>query len=203
MSVIRRVLAGAVVAVMLTCGAAAWAADPPTHPVLSDLRVRLECVSSGSYVIWRMDLDVTGDGTAELLLTTVDRNARLWLIYSWVDPRHVKYLGQVGFMATEFQLTRDPVRLVAPYFVDGREGLATYQIDSSGVTRLSTKLYSDPDQPGYDFAAWRKKVGLKLLAADLEALETNPSPEWVDELAGWPAKPVPGIGGLMSVRVVK
>ena len=188
---------------MLLFGGTAWSAGRPKGSILSDLWSRLECVSSESYVIWRMDLDVTGDGTAELLLTTAGRHARLWMIYSWVGPSQVKWLGEVGFMGTEFQLTSQPVRLVAPYFVDGREGLATYQIGSSGVRRLSFKLYGDRSLPGYDFAAWRKKVGLKQLAASLKELETDPSPEWVDELAGWPAKPVPGVGGLMSVRVVK
>jgi hypothetical protein len=182
-------------------GGGAWANGSTEDSLLQDLSRRMQVGPAPSYYILRLDLDVTGDGQRELLLAVASRHAQLWQVYGWAGEKQVRHIGRVPFAYGAFLLTTDPTSLVGTYYLDAdRIGFATYQIDASGVQRLSLRDAMDPGVPKYDFAAWRKKVGLKVPGADLEDLRASPTPEWRDHLTG---EPVAGLGGLLDVTVVQ
>ena len=193
--------AGAV-AVATVCSAMGWAALLERSSILGDLAVRMELLGSEDYRILRLDLDVTGDGLAELLLAVASRHAQRWQVYAWRSESKVAWLGEVPFAYHAFLLTGDPVTLVGTYSLTetGGSGIATYRIDSSGVRRLSLKAIDDPSTPSYDFGAWREAVKLRVAAAPLSALAEDPKPRWTDQMTG---VPISELGGLRGIRVVE
>lgn len=170
-------------------------------PLLNGFLDRNDVIPGEQTTVLRLDIDVTGDGQPELLLALASRHRQAWSAYSWTGVNQLKYLGEVGFPYWGFLLEADPTRLVAAYELEsGQPGVATYEVDASGIRLLSLDDGSDPDAPIPDFSAWQKEVNLRVPGASLGDVLQDPSPEWLDQLD--PShKPVAGIGGLLELSV--
>jgi len=185
---------------LLACGGTEVGA---AEPLIEHFEVHAEASSALGDRLLRMDLDVTGDGQAELLLAAASSREQGWHVYSWQGKKDLHYLGSVDFSYLMFLVTPPPVRLVGTYELGGgRRGVATYQIDTSGIHMISLDDGTDPEATPYspwDFAEWRKKSNLKVRAVDMAEAEQTASPVWTDQFTG---QPVTGLGGLLDLTVV-
>lgn len=192
--------------VIVALSTVALFANPWTEeavPLLSDFGTRNQLMPGQACRILRIDIDVTGDGRPELLLAKAERLGQLWSVYEQAGDQRYRLLGEVGFPYWAFMLKEKPTVLVAPYsFDDGTSAIATYQIDSGGIRRLSLEATTTPGSLVHeDFVAWRKKTGLRVAATSLDDVETDPSPRWEDELGGRGER-IEGIGGLLGLTVL-
>jgi hypothetical protein len=185
---------------LLACGGTEVGA---AEPLIEHFEVHAEASSALGDRLLRMDLDVTGDGQTELLLAAAGSSEEHWLVYSWQGEKDLHYLGSVDFSYLMFLLTPPPVTLVGTYELGGgRRGVATYQIDTSGIHMISLDDGTDPEATRHsfwDFAEWRQRSNLKVPAVDLAEAERKVQPMWTDQFTG---QPVTGLGGLLDVTAV-
>jgi hypothetical protein len=153
------------------------------------------------YRVLRIDLDITGDGVAELLLAKTLPSGRSgeqeWFVYSKVGDTQYRLLGVMDFSFQLFRLSEDSKLIV---YDPGLGVLVAYRVDSAGFHEESRR--SDVAAGGEEweaFGSWRKAVKLKVLSVEVKDLETSADPKWTDLLNN---QVISGVGNLAGLVVV-
>ena len=155
--------------------------------------------------VMRIDLDVTGDGTPELLLANSQAggNSGLdgWYVYSPSELEgEYRFLGQIGFSYRRFRVSGDASRILVWYTrSDTGSSLVTFRATSTGFVEVSRRAVTSADDERALCDAWREKVGLEVLSVDVRGL-AEADPEWIDLLTGVGVR---GIGNLHGLLVVE
>lgn len=156
--------------------------------------------------VFRIDLDLTGDGAPEVLLcnTSMAGTSGLqgWFVYSKVGDGQYRFIGDIEFSYLLFRLSADGSKLMAYDKTEvGKGTIVTYRVDATGFHEESRKegvIVGSDDWR--QFEEWRKAVVLKVLATEFSDLLNNPSPTWTDILSKEPASGVPSIQGAVIVE---
>lgn len=164
-----------------------------------------EVVSESPGSVLRMDLDVTGDGQAEVFLANSQKTGtsgvQEWHIYSKIGEGRYKLLGVLAFSYQLFLLKKDGPDLVAYYQDAGPMGsIVTYRVSESGFRQESTEGNVAAGTYVSAFASWRQEVGLKVLAAGLNDLSGTLPPNWRDLLSNEAASGVTSLEDLVVVE---
>ena len=166
----------------------------------SDIAATLPCS------VMRLDLDLTGDGSPELLLSnsqgTGNSGTEEWYIYTPIGNGQYNFLGTVNFSHLGFQVTTDsPPRVIAYYRVGpGKAEIDTFNVDSKGVHLLSKQTGLTDGGPEFAaFAAWRRQVKLRVLNSNLGTLASNAQSPWTDLFTGAKVSDA-GLTGLSVVQ---
>lgn len=176
--------------------------------LMEHFRKKAEILPGVTYDVFRLDLDVTGDGVPELFLahsgSAGTSGTEEWFAYQRAPDGRYRLLDTLAFSYLGFELTGDPLRFVA-YYKGGEVGtgaLATYRVDASGFQEESRRDGVPAGGTEWrDFDVWRKQVHLKVLAIDLRELETSADPVWTDLLNK--NETVPGVSSLTGLVVVE
>lgn len=155
--------------------------------------------------VFRIEIDVTGDGVPEVLLanTTLAGTSGLqgWHVYSKAGDGRYRYLGVGEFSYLLFKLTDDGSKLMAYYKSDvGKGTIIAYRIDAAGFHELERQdgVVAESDD-WKQFGVWRTRVGLKVLAAEFSEVLGSASPAWIDVISKAPAN-APSIYGAIVVE---
>jgi hypothetical protein len=155
--------------------------------------------------VFRIDLDVTGDGVPELLLANTalagTSGVQGWHVYSKTADERYRYLGVGEFSYLLFRLAADGSGLMAYYKSEiGKGAIVTYRVDATGFHEVSRQegVVAGSDE-WKQFEEWRTQVGLKVLAAQFSDVLGNASPAWTDVIGREPAN-APSIFGAIMVE---
>lgn len=152
------------------------------------------------YQVLRMDLDLTGDATAEMLLSRVLPDGRSgeqeWFIYTRVGEGQYRLLGILDFSYLMFRMGGEQ-RLIL--YDRGLGVLVTYRGDSTGLHEEARQTGVVAGGPEWDaFRAWRETSHLRVLSVAIGDLLANSDPTWTDLLSN---EVVPGVGRLEATVV--
>jgi hypothetical protein len=192
---------GAFGTVLLGLWLAGFAGDETREtPLLGHFLYRAQVVADETTTVRRLDVDITGDGVAELFLATSQRLPQ-WFIYQKTGDKTYRFLGSLSFMANYFRVDQNPLRVTISL------------PDSAGVWKTAILRYRQGDPPleecvprgsmecrdtGEDFAKWRKRLGFRQAYARLTDVESTDNPEWVERET---LDPLPSLGGLRRLLV--
>jgi hypothetical protein len=159
-----------------------------------------EILPGEPYQVLRMDLDLTGDGVPEMLLSKALSDGRSgeqeWLIYAKAGEGQYRMLGILDFSFQTFRFTEQQKLLV---YDKGLGVLATYRLDATGPHEESRQAGVAAGGPEWAaFKSWREAAHLKVLSADLQDLSTSADPRWTDLITN---DVVPGVGRLEGTVV--
>jgi len=183
--------------------------------LLDDFWERSQMSNLPGSMVWRVDLDLDGDGQPEILLSnqeTAGKHGDLeWVVYSRIRNSQYRFVGQLNFSVRAFRVLRDPARVEALWFDDEHERaaghtvrhghLATYLVTPTHIALNSTARFEEADIETElaQMDAWRKAVALLVLGARLDKNGTLVNPSWNDLETGKPAAGVRGLEGLVVV----
>lgn len=169
---------------------------PPQITLIDDFTVRSEVLPGLSYNVLRIDLDVTGDATPEVLLahsrSQGTSGIQEWFVYSEVGAGKYKLLAVVGFSYLTFRIDGqgDTQRLLAYYRGQdhGVGAIVTYRVDTTGFHEESrTEQAVAGGAEWSEFETWRREAGVKVLSAELERIRGDQA-VWTDILTTEPAQ---------------
>jgi hypothetical protein len=108
-------------------------------------------------------------------------------------------VGEVEFNHVMFRVDRDPTRIVMFFTTGGEPKTVIQRFDGTGFVDCVPRESRVRKDTGEDFAAWRKRVALQILATDRDNLRTT-NPEWRDVLN---PGATPKVGSLLDLKVVE
>jgi hypothetical protein len=147
--------------------------------------------------VFRMELDVTGDGKTELFLGTTwgaSRRGVPWVVYT-IEAGRYRPLGSIEFSYESFYYPASGSTLFGPRGGGPGTGgdFAYYHIGADGIWEITDTVFGTPEADLVKLDAWRKKGRPPVYVAKLEDLRTSPSPEWRDSVT---RKVEPSLGKL-------
>lgn len=161
-----------------------------------DLSVIQHFLHEGRYMqvpdekIYRMELDVTGDGQPELFLSldqTLGNGGQEWLVYSpRPDGTTLDYLGYMGFHPGGFSFDPETREFKVWGRISGSEGFVmTYQIDASGIHELgrseTTRSQEEEGEAARQhFDEGRAKTKVRVLWTELGSALEKQETTWRD-----------------------
>lgn len=188
---------------LVACGLASAA----EKEVLAHFQSTTQLMAYPGFPVLRIDLDLTGDGTKELLLGFGRRSQR-WVIYSRVATGQFRMLGTLSFSHSAFRLSQPqngpPVLVVFEGTQDeaGFGQTVEYRVAPEGIAEVS-RGSTVPAFGADDFAKWRSESGVKVLWIDSEVLfpldleddAPTPAQVWKDWATGGEVavEPVQGV----------
>lgn len=157
--------------------------------------------------VFRMDLDVTGDGVPEIFVGAPGGHAVSWVVYT-LDASSGKYRELPVELPADAPADYDAHRVAFSYdafyfaranslfsvFVrggPGQGGWTHYRVTSAGFAEL-TEAY-DTDGEERNATAWIASGRPPLYWATLEDLRNSPTPVWKNYKTN---EPQPGVGNL-------
>ncbi len=199
----RRGFVAIAVAMALSCSRAAPANGQQVEvPLLEHFEEKSQMLPDEPYRVLRIDLDVTGDGAAELLLAKTLPGGRSgeqeWFVYTGAGDARYRLLGVLDFSFLLFRANAESGLVV---YDAGLGVLVTYRVDSAGFheeSRRSDIAIGGPEWEAFD--SWRKEVRLKVLSAEISDLETNADPKWTDVLKN---EVIPGVGNFVGLTIAQ
>jgi len=184
-------------------------------PLLDDFAARSQLSGNPAVAVWRMDLDLDGDGQAEILLsnreTLTKHGEAEWEVYKYVSGSQYRFIGSLDFSHIAFQILQNPARVEALWFDDSHDrdasghtvrsaDLATYLVAPTGITLSSTTVLQEADieSKKTQMDAWRNTAKLRVLIAVTDTNGNFESPTWNDSATG---KPATGVSSLAELVV--
>jgi hypothetical protein len=181
----RILLMSAVLALLPACS---WAGG---IPMLDDFVSMLGTPLNGR--VYRMDLDVTGDGTPEIFLGSAGGHAMTWVVYTF-DSTSGKYRQVPVKVRSDAPADYDATQVVFNYesfyysatqslfsafirVAANQGGWRRYEVSSGRFNELAQPY--DPQVEETNGALWRDRRP-PLYSASLADLRTSTSPVWKD-----------------------
>lgn len=138
--------------------------------------------------IYRMELDVTGDGVPELFLSSEESKGvggQEWCVYSpRPDTNSYHYLGRIVFHVYGFRYEEETGEFFVWMRYSGSEGnVVSYRTDASGIhgIRSSPRLvYGSPEheQEWEKFTKWRQETTIEIMYTEFASLFRKGSVSW-------------------------
>jgi hypothetical protein len=189
---------GWLIAVVLAFGCSNNVAKSAEVQLLDDFIQRSEIVPGESFDILRMNIDVNGDGTPELLLAkspTVGRSKEQeWFVYTATGNQQYRFFGILDCSFLLFRVTGGRLILYAADIA----AVVEYSVGADGFHEVSRVPMTNVDAESALFKTWRTSSNLVVLSADLAALNTATDPRWVNLLTH---EAMPGVGRLTGTVV--
>jgi hypothetical protein len=199
---LRRGFAAIALTMAIGCSRAAPAIGQEVQvPLLKHFEEKSQMLPDEPYRVLRIDLDITGDGVAELLLAKTLPNGgsgeQEWFVYSKIEDTRYRLLAVMDF---SFRLFRMSEKSKLVLYDRGLGVLVAYRVDGAGFHEESRR--SDVAAGGQEweaFDSWRRAARLKVLSVEVKDLETNADPKWTDLLNN---EVISGVGNLAGLVVV-
>jgi hypothetical protein len=146
--------------------------------------------------VYRMELEVTGDGKPELFLGTWGggQNGLRWVVYTPQADGRYRPLGVIYFAYSDFYYSASSSTIFAPVHVGAGTGpaFAYYHIGADGIWEI-TEPFGKPMADLKKLEAWQKRGRPPVYVDTLMDLKTSETPQWKDADT---KKTVPSIGKL-------
>jgi hypothetical protein len=135
--------------------------------------------------VFRMELDVTGDGKPELFLGTtlgIGRTGMPWAVYSPRADGRYRPLGVIYFHYTDFYYSSNSSFLCSLIHVtdSGGPAFVYYHIGSDGIREITDEPFRGPAEPLAKLNAWQKVGRPPVYVDTLIDLQTSAVPQWKD-----------------------
>ena len=134
--------------------------------------------------IYRMELDVTGDGKPELFLGTTweaGRRGLLWAVYSPQPDGTYRPLGVIELAYTSFYYSASSSTIFVP--VSGGPGAGPafvyYHVGADGISDI-TETYTGPSADLTSMNTWQAKGRPSVYVDTLADLQGTGHPQWKD-----------------------
>ena len=135
--------------------------------------------------VYRMELDVTGDGKPELFLSTTWKGGRRglqWVVYSPQTDGTYRPLGVIEFAYTSFYYSANSSTIFVP--INGGPGagpaFAYYHIGTNGISDITETYVGDTHADLASMSAWQAKGRPSVYVDSLADLQATSSPQWKD-----------------------
>jgi hypothetical protein len=135
--------------------------------------------------VYRMELDVTGDGKPELFLGTTweaGRRGLLWVVYSPQPDGTYRPLGVIEFAYTSFYYSASSSTIFVP--VSGGPGAGPafvyYHVGADGISDITETYTSNPGADLASMSAWQAKGRPSVYVDTLADLQSAGAPQWKD-----------------------
>jgi tetratricopeptide (TPR) repeat protein len=207
----------AVFAILATCLLPAYASPTDGEKeLIEDFWERTDMSNKPGSVVLRIDLDLDGDGQAEILLANQENHSKHgeqdWQIYKRVGGSQYRYIGYAGFSQSSFQVLQNPPRLEAFSFSDAHEdtpegiqrsaSVVTYLFGPTGMI-MDSMIELDEAEVKAKLAqmeAWRNAVKPHFYGAEVDKDGKFANPIWDD----WQTrKPAEGAIDLETLVVIE
>lgn len=154
---------------------------------VSMLKIPPDEGTSGSMPIkvFRMELDVTGDGKPELFLGTtwgIGRTGMPWAVYTPRPDGRYRPLGVIYFHYSDFYYSSNSSFLCSLIHVpnSGEPAFVYYHIGSDGIREITEESFRAPAEPLAKLNAWQKEGRPPVYVDTLIDLQTSAVPQWKD-----------------------
>ncbi len=148
-----------------------------------DFVAALEVDAASPSKVLRMELDVTGDGVAELFVGTTHLGGAFgnaWVVYTPVQSGKWRRLGALQFHYEGFYFSAEAARLSVYVRASATSGGFTrYRVDSAGFHELAEPYGSVEEERGR-VEAWKASGRPRLFWATLSDVLGSGSPTWRD-----------------------
>lgn len=135
--------------------------------------------------VYRMELDVTGDGKPELFLSTTwngGRRGLQWVVYSPQPDGTYRPLGVIEFAYTSFYYSAKSSTIFVP--INGEPGagpaFAYYHIGADGISEITETNTGDANADLASMSAWQAKGRPSVYVDTLADLQGTSTPQWKD-----------------------
>lgn len=139
--------------------------------------------------VYRMELDVTGDGKPELFLATTwlgGRRGLEWVVYSPQLDGTYRPLGVIEFAYMSFYYSASSSSIMVP--VNGGPGagpaFAYYHIGADGISDITETYTGDTNADVASMNAWQAKGRPPVYIDTLADLQGTAAPQWKDADTG-------------------
>jgi hypothetical protein len=154
--------------------------------------------------VLRMDVDVTGDGLADILLANSQKSGtagvQQWYVYKKIADGRYRSLGPIELSYGLFLVNTSSggPKLVAYYRDSGPVGsVVTFAVTDTGFNEESVEENVTAVERASQFATWRTQVGLKVLAAPVTQFTGVIPPSWKNLLNNQPVSDATSLEGLV------
>lgn len=148
--------------------------------------------------VFRMQLDVTGDGKPELFLGTTwggSRRGIPWVVYTTDADGRYRPLGVISFSYESFYYSASGSTIFAPTAGGPGTGgdFAYYRVGANGIAEVMDSMFGAPAADLVKLDAWRKNGRPPMYVINLDDLRASAPPQWRDSVSG---KVEPSLGKL-------
>ncbi|MFI5118066.1 MAG: hypothetical protein ACHP8B_15350 [Terriglobales bacterium] len=138
--------------------------------------------------VYRMELDVTGDGKPELFLGTTwdtSRNGMLWAVYTPQADGRYRPLGVMTFGYHVFYYSANGSFMCNLVHTGSTEpGLTYYHVGADGIWDITETYSGDSEADLAKMDAWQKQGRPPVYVDTLADLKTSATPQWKDADTG-------------------
>jgi hypothetical protein len=153
--------------------------------------------------VYRMELDVTGDGEAELFLGTSrggSRQGAPWVVHQRETDDRFRPLGFLEFAYDSFFFVPEESRLATAKSAGPRlpAYYASYHVGEDGIWETTEGGFGTLAENKARAAAWRSEGRPPMYHARLSELRTSAEPSWKNWETGEPEPSVGPLDGVVS-----
>jgi hypothetical protein len=139
--------------------------------------------------IYRMELDVTGDGKVELFLGTSwggSRRGIPWVVYTLEEDGRYRPLGTIEFSYESFYYSATGATVFTPRGAGPGTGgdFAYYHIGADGIWEIMDPVFGSPEADLVKLDAWSRKGRPPMYVTTLKDLRSSPNPQWRESVTG-------------------